>query len=634
VEVRVVSRPFSSAPRRSPGARARRCAALAALAAGLLTAAWPARVAAGTSAAPSAGAAPLGSAPACGVVPAGHVRCLAELGTAGGRVRRASAAAGPVPGSYTPSDLASAYALPTATGGSGQRVAIIDAYDDPSAESDLGVYRSRFSLVPCTTANGCFRKVDQNGGRSYPSPDSGWASETSLDLDMVSAVCPRCSITLVEASSDSLSDIYQAVREAVALGAREVSMSLGGSEYPGEVRDDATFNHPGVAMVASSGDSGYGVEYPAASRYVTAVGGTTLRRGGAGRGWTETAWSGAGSGCSAYESKPSWQTDSGCPRRTVADVSAVADPSTGVAVYDTYGDSGWAVYGGTSVAAPVVAASYALGGGEVGATGGYAFYQASAAVNDVTSGANGTCSPRYLCTATAGYDGPTGMGSLEGAPFAALAKVDSAYVANLYHDVLGRTTAPGAGEIAYWAGQLDRGAGRAQVATAFVTSSEAHGRSIDADYQLMLLRGADAPGRTYWTSQLNGGTANETVLGALGGGAEYYGSAQKGGGTTGGVITSLYRDLLHRSPGGPELAYWSGQLAAGTTRAWMATAVATSHEYHLVLVQGWYQHDLGRSADAQGAQYWATSLDRGTGDDTARLSVLTSDEYFSRPSAF
>ena len=165
---------------------------------------------------------------------------------------------------------------------------------------------------------------------------------------MVSATCPLCSIVLVEASSDSMNDIYRAVDEAVALGAREVSLSLGSGEYPTEVQDDAVFNHPGVAIVASSGDDGYGVQYPAASPYVVAVGGTSLVRSGGARGWSETAWTGAGSGCSAYEGKPFWQTDSGCSRRTVADVSAVSDPNTGVAVYDSYAESGWLTLGGTS----------------------------------------------------------------------------------------------------------------------------------------------------------------------------------------------------------------------------------------------------------------------------------------------
>jgi subtilase family serine protease len=181
------------------------------------------------------------------------------------------------------------------------------------------------------------------------------------------------------------------------------------------------FNHPGIPITVSSGDSGYGVEYPAASPYVTAVGGTSLTRASNPRGWTESAWSGAGSGCSAYEPKPGWQKDTGCARRTVADVSAVADPNTGVSVYDTNCNSlqsllgncftGWGTVGGTSVGAPLIAGVYGLAGG--GASAQTAYLNATQ-LNDVTSGSNGSCGGSYLCTAGGGYDGPTGLGTPNG----------------------------------------------------------------------------------------------------------------------------------------------------------------------------------------------------------------------------
>jgi len=169
-----------------------------------------------------------------------------------------------------------------------------------------------------------------------------------------------------------------------------------------------------VAITVSSGDNGYGVEFPAASRYVTAVGGTTLVRDSSSRGWGETVWPGAGSGCSAYVPKPAWQTDTGCARRTVADVSADADPNTGVAVYDTFRSSGWLVFGGTSVSAPIVAGVYALAGNASTIThGSYPYTHAvyPVTLNDVTQGSNGSCGGSYLCTAAAGYDGPTGLGT-------------------------------------------------------------------------------------------------------------------------------------------------------------------------------------------------------------------------------
>jgi subtilase family serine protease len=324
------------------------------------------------------------------------------------------------PSGYGPSDLQSAYNLPS-DGGAGQTVAIVDAQDDPNAESDLAAYRSQYGLPSCTTSNGCFQKIDQNGGTNYPSADSGWAGEISLDLDMVSAVAPNAHILLVEASSANMSDLGTAVNQAVSQGAKFVSNSYGGSEDSSDTSADSSyFNHPGVAITVSSGDSAYGVEYPAASQYVTAVGGTSLSKDSSSRGWSESVWStssseGAGSGCSAYDPKPSWQTDTGCSKRTVADVSAVADPATGVAVYDTYGASGWNVYGGTSASSPIIASVYA----DAGAPGSGDYpsqypYAHTSALNDVTSGSNGSCSPTYLCTAGAGYDGPTGLGTPNG----------------------------------------------------------------------------------------------------------------------------------------------------------------------------------------------------------------------------
>jgi subtilase family serine protease len=331
---------------------------------------------------------------------------------------RSSGAVDPAatPSGYGPSDLASAYNLP-ASGGSGATVAIVDAYDDPNAEADLATYRSTFGLPACTTADGCFKKVGQTGG-SAPNPNAGWAEEISLDLDMVSAVCPQCHILLVEAKSASMTNLGTAVNEAVSLGAKYVSNSYGGGESSSDTSYDSSyFNHPGVAITVSAGDSGYGVEYPAASKYVTAVGGTTLNHTSSGnnRAWSESVWSGTGSGCSKDDAKPTWQTDTGCSKRTVADVAAVANPSTGVAVYDTYGgDPGWEVFGGTSVASPIIAAVYALAGTPSSGSYPSSFpYAHTSSLYDVTSGSNGSCGS-YLCKGGSGYDGPTGLGTPDG----------------------------------------------------------------------------------------------------------------------------------------------------------------------------------------------------------------------------
>ena len=335
------------------------------------------------------------------------------------------------PDGYGPSDLRSAYGLPD-DGGAGATVAIVDAYDDPSAEADLAVYRQQFGLPACTSDDGCFSKVSQRGGTDdLPAPDPDWSGEISLDLDMVSAVAPNAHILLVEADSAEFEDLGAAVDEAVALGAGYVSNSYGSGydSTPGSGEDpseptamDPYYDHPGVAIVASSGDGDYGVSYPAASQYVTAVGGTALTRDtGTSRGWTESVWhnayGGPGSGCSLYEPKPSSQsgTATSCDKRAVADVSAVADPLTGVSVYQTYGGGGWAVYGGTSASSPIIAGVYADAGTPAAGTYPNAYpYADTAGLNDVTGGANGTCTPSVLCTAGTGWDGPTGLGTPAG----------------------------------------------------------------------------------------------------------------------------------------------------------------------------------------------------------------------------
>jgi subtilase family serine protease len=239
-------------------------------------------------------------------------------------------------------------------------VAIVDAYNDPNLASDLATYRSTWGLPACTVGSGCLKIVNQNGGSSLPSGNSGWGLEESLDVDMVSAICENCHILLVEATSPSNANLGTAVNEAVKLGAVAVSNSYGSNEFSGESSYCSSYyNHNYVAVTASSGDSGPGVSYPAVCPSVTGVGGTTLNSNG-----SETAWSDAGGGCSAYIGKPSWENSSltGCNNRAVADVSADADPNTGAYVYDTYGYSGWYEVGGTSESSPIIASVYALAG--------------------------------------------------------------------------------------------------------------------------------------------------------------------------------------------------------------------------------------------------------------------------------
>ena len=325
----------------------------------------------------------------------------------------------PTPAGFSPSQLRSAYKVPsTANGSSATTVAIVDAFGYPNAEADLAVYRSQFGLPACTTANGCFRKVNQNGTASpLPAANVGWEEETALDLDMVSAICPNCKLRLVEANSPLFEDISVAVGAAADLGARVINNSYGGDEFAGTPYD-TDYLYPGIAMIASTGDDGYGLglEFPSSSPNVVAVGGTTLATAANTRGWTETAWSGSNSGCSATLPKPSWQHDTGCANRMVADIAAVADPNTGVAVYGPSSDTtaSWIVLGGTSVAAPLISGGAGLIGGPFG-TGAADIYAHPHMLFDITSGNTGFCDPTYFCNSTAGYDGPTGLGTPNGA---------------------------------------------------------------------------------------------------------------------------------------------------------------------------------------------------------------------------
>ena len=325
------------------------------------------------------------------------------------------------PAGLAPADLVSAYAIPA--GGGGRVVGIVDAFGAPTLETDLAVYRGTYGLPACTVAAGCLRIANQDGAASpLPAADTGWALETSLDVDMASAVCPACGILVVQATTNSMEDLGAAVDTAVRLGADVVSNSYGtGVEFAGQEAYESHYLHPGHPIVASSGDIGYSVSFPAASAHVTSVGGTTLTR--TATGWSETVWSGTGSGCSAYVAKPSWQTDAHCPMRMLNDVAAVADPSTGVAVYDTYQSTGWQEVGGTSASAPIIAALYALTGAADRVDDGstpWLRHGTAGAFRDVTSGSNvpgpnsATCGGDYLCTGVAGYDGPTGWGTPTG----------------------------------------------------------------------------------------------------------------------------------------------------------------------------------------------------------------------------
>jgi subtilase family serine protease len=344
--------------------------------------------------------------------PNGTTRCFAHVVTdARGNELNGKASPNATPSGYGPADLRSAYAI---TGNGTTTIAIVDAYGYANAEADLAVYRAQYGLPACTTANGCFKKIDQNGGTKYPRDDTGWAQESALDLDMASAMCPGCKLLLVEATTNSFANLAAAVNRASATaGVTVISNSYGGGET-GSTTYASAYNHPGKAITVSTGDSGYGVQFPASSPTVIAVGGTHLVRASNARGWTETAWSSGGSGCSTVYAKPSFQTDALCTKRVEADVSAIGDPATGVAVYGPTSrrGSGWLVFGGTSVSAPLIGGVYGVTGHTP--NGADSIYAHISALNDVTSGTNGSCGGTYFCTAQPGYDGPTGNGTPNG----------------------------------------------------------------------------------------------------------------------------------------------------------------------------------------------------------------------------
>ena len=325
----------------------------------------------------------------------------------------------PPPGALGPADIKSAYKLPS--GGAGQTVAIVGAFGYAAAEADLAVFRAHYGLPPCTTANGCFRKVDQNGGTNYPIEDEGWSIEAALDLDAVSSACPKCNILLVQADDNGGENLGRAVDTAVRLGAVAVSNSYG---VPGEKSYQgyfaAHYDHPGVVITVSSGDIGNVQSYPATHPKVLSVGGTQLTRNrSSARGWSETAWTSAGSGCSLYEAKPAYQADidTRCDdKRASADISATAAPESGLAVYNTLGQEGWAQWGGTSLAAPLVAAMSALAGDPLPGTYPVTYpyrKDKAAGLFDITQGSNGYCGD-LRCEAGFGWDGPTGLGSPNG----------------------------------------------------------------------------------------------------------------------------------------------------------------------------------------------------------------------------
>jgi subtilase family serine protease len=340
---------------------------------------------------------------------------------------------------YQPKDLQAAYdvASQAASQGGSQTIAVVVAYHDPDMQSALNTYRSTFGLAPCVettssglvggllstvttvvtgSSTGCLTELWANGNAngkseadtsSAPAFNEGWAIEEELDVEMVSAICPNCKIIVSESQDATLQNLAKAVTAAVSQHATEVSNSYTAPEASGLSQYDGAYQHNGVPMTAAAGDMGYGAGYPATVPTVTAVGGASLVNS-AGT-WGEAIWPGTGSGCSGFEKKPSWQSDTGCPYRTVNDLAVVGDPATGVAAFVSYA-GGWTVFGGTSVGAPLVAGLYALAGNGAQIDDTSILYQHAGSFAPVTGRSNGTCYPNYLCAGGPGYDGPSGLG--------------------------------------------------------------------------------------------------------------------------------------------------------------------------------------------------------------------------------
>jgi hypothetical protein len=338
----------------------------------------------------------------------GPKRCFAHVQTdEHGQIRAFATPAG-----FGPADLQDAYNI-DASVDPGATIAVVGAYGYPNLESDLASYRSQFGLPPCTVASGCLTILNQNGGTIPPGPapmGDDWTQETALDVDMVSAGCPKCKIMVVQANDDTSDGLIIANDVAAQHGATVVSNSWG--QFEGGVGAlEQHFDHPGVAFFASTGDNGFitqGASYPASSSHVIAVGGTSLTQtASTARGWREEAWAGGGSACSSAVAKPAWQVSTVCPRRMTSDVSAVGDPQTGVAVFNAAA-GGFTIVGGTSASSPLVAAMFALTNNG-NATPQYPYTNASEFA-DVVTGMNGACT-NILCTSAIGWDGPTGVGT-------------------------------------------------------------------------------------------------------------------------------------------------------------------------------------------------------------------------------
>ncbi len=339
----------------------------------------------------------------------GFASCLAmTLAGSNGKVVQSSA---PITAAFTPTDIQKAYNLKGLKSG-GATVAIVDAYAYPTLEADLSAYRDFYNLPKCTTGNGCLKVIGQDGGKPPTQVDAGWDFEQALDLDMVSAACPDCKLLMVESDDNHNKNIGRAVDQAAkGKGVVAISNSYGSDGL--DVHNRHAYIHPGIAIVAATGDHGWkGASIPASFTSVVAVGGTSIVPDGSARGYSETVWSGSGSGCSVKDPAPKYQDTKAtkCKGDAMADVAGPANPGAGG--LSVYYSGHFTVVGGTSESTPMIAAVYALSGKVDGYPGSYPWSNPSK-LYDITTGSNGACGAP-LCTAGKGWDGPTGLGTPNG----------------------------------------------------------------------------------------------------------------------------------------------------------------------------------------------------------------------------
>ncbi len=546
-------------------------------------------------------------------------------------------ASAPEPG--TPAWLQQAYDLTylSQTAGGTDTVAIVDVGDDPSAESDLGVFRSTYGLPACTTANLCFEKVNESGNPSpLPQPaDSDWESEESLDLDAVSALCPKCKILLVEASTADDTDLDAAVGAAATLGANQISNSWSDDESS-PIGGTYTFAH--AAVIAATGDHGYvggGYDaYPAAIPGVTAAGGTSLAPatgGQSARGFSESAWSldgvwGGASGCDTQEQKPPYQDDVGCAGRAYSDLSADADPDTGLLIYDSE-IGGWWQYGGTSLATPLIAAYEAITGVD-GTTPEWA-YTDSGLLNDPTTGSSGDCGQPilYICDAGVGYDGPTGIGSISGAVAPGAPGIGGPSfgygIGNTYTAGVGATTASLSGGVYpngldttyYWQYGTTTSYG-SQTATGDIVAGQApvpvtgalSGLAPGNTYHYRLVAHNDDGTMYGYDSELTTESAPINTMPPVIGGL-----AQQG--------QTLYAYPGGWTPAGASLSYQWQRSADGVT--WMSISGATGSSYTLGAADGGDEVRVAVTAANVLGQSTATSVAVGPVPESASPAPVT-----------